>query len=71
MSYNTDIERIGERTETSVEVVRAVADLVGDDYDAIIEALNNPADFDEIISRAHHFQRDMDEPLYWSGKAVP
>lgn len=70
MSHAADIEKISDRTRTSVEIVRAIADLVGDDHAAIMEALRSPADYDEIVSRAHHFQSDIDEPLYWNGRTV-
>ncbi len=64
------IEDISDSHQTSIEIVRAIADLVGDERDAILEALESPADFDEIVSRAHHLQEDIDAPLYWGGREV-
>ncbi len=66
----SEIEDIGDSHQTSIEIVRAIADLVGEGRDAILEALESPADFDEIVSRARHLQEDIDEPLYWNGREV-
>jgi hypothetical protein len=66
----TDFKQLSERTDTSVAILRAIADQRGDDQDAIEEALENPEDFDAIITRARENASSDDLPLRWQGREI-
>lgn len=65
-----DLEQLAEEHDTSVAIVRAIAQQRGDDADAIAEALENPEDYDAIIASARR-NKDEDETLRWKGRMIP
>lgn len=65
-----DLERIARENETSLEIVRAIADHIGDDADRIRETLDNPDDFDSIVTRALELTGDTSATLRWQGRAI-
>ena len=66
----TDFAELSEKTDTSVEILRAIADQQGDDPDRIRETLENPEDFDSLIASARERVKDASVNLKWQGKAV-
>ncbi|ROO29767.1 hypothetical protein SAOR_03015 [Salinisphaera orenii MK-B5] len=65
-----DLERIARENDTSLEIVRAIADHIGDDADRIRETLDNPDDFDSIVTRALELTGDTSATLRWQGRAI-
>ena len=66
----TDFAELSEQTDTSVEILRAIADQQGDDPERIRETLENPEDFDSLIASARERASDKNVNLRWQGKAV-
>ncbi|ROO27234.1 hypothetical protein [Salinisphaera orenii] len=65
-----DLERIARENDTSLEIVRAIADHIGDDADRIRETLDNPDDFDSIVTRALELTGDTSATLRWQGRVI-
>ncbi|MES1949638.1 hypothetical protein S4A8_02225 [Salinisphaera sp. S4-8] len=66
----TDLNELSEKTDTSVEILQAIADQQGDDADRIQEVLENPEDFDSLIARARENAGHESLPLKWQGREV-
>ncbi|MBS61738.1 hypothetical protein [Salinisphaera sp.] len=66
----TDFTELSKKTDTSVEILQAIADQQGDDPDRIQETLENPEDFDSLIASARERVKDASVNLKWQGKAV-
>ena len=66
----TDLNELSQKTDTSVEILQAIADQQGDDPDRIQETLENPEDFDSLIASARERVKDASVNLKWQGKAV-
>lgn len=66
----TDFTELSKKTDTSVEILQAIADQQGDDPDRIQETLENPEDFDSLIASARERVKDESVNLKWQGKAV-
>lgn len=66
----TDLNELSEKTDTSVEILQAIADQQGDDPDRIEETLENPEDFDSLIARARECAKDKDAALKWQGRQI-
>jgi|AntDeeMetagen681_2_1112603.scaffolds.fasta_scaffold29739_1 hypothetical protein len=66
----TDLEKLSEQTDTSIEILRAIVDQQGDDQDAIEETLENPADFDALVARARKYAGESGHALRWHGRAI-
>lgn len=65
-----DLERIARENDTSLEIVRAIADHIGDDADRIREMLEHPDDFDSIVTRAIELTGDTSTTLRWQGRVI-
>lgn len=65
-----DLERISRDTDTSIEIVKAIAEQRGDDESVIREAVENPEDFDSIVTRARKMLTNTDDSLRWQGRAI-
>ena len=63
-----DLEQLGNSTETSVEILQAIREIVGDDEKAIMAEWQDPRDADAIISRARALSEDDD--LFWGAQGA-
>lgn len=66
----TDLNALSQRTDTSIEILRAIVDQRGDDPDAIAEALQNPEDFDALVARAREYAGQAGSNLRWQGRSI-
>jgi hypothetical protein len=65
-----DLQRLGQEHDTSIEILRAIAEQYGGDEDKILDILENPPDFDAIISGARAYLDDPEAQLCWQGRMI-
>ena len=65
-----DLEKLSRDTDTSIAILRAIVEQRGDETDTILEALENPEDFDAIVTRAREYAHDSDAALRWQGREI-
>ncbi|MES1928449.1 hypothetical protein SADO_04300 [Salinisphaera dokdonensis CL-ES53] len=65
-----DLEKLSKSNDTSIEILQAIADQRGDEEDAILEALENPEDFDAIVTRAREHAQESGAALRWQGREI-
>ena len=61
-----DLKKISESTETSIEIIHAIAYKVGNDESAIMREWMMPADRGAIIARARELSDDGE--LFWGSE---
>ncbi len=67
-----DLKALSKELDTSVEILQAIRDHQGGDLNAddLREAIENPEDFDALVTRARELAGDASEPLRWQGREV-
>jgi hypothetical protein len=65
-----DFQRLSQEHDTSIEILWAIAEQYGDDEDKILDILENPPDFDAVVSGARYYLDDPADELRWQGRGI-